>query len=119
MARTTLGSSRSDIPNGRDMTVTCSPYYRMRADVQRSMKNLPPVISVNKNTSRISTALVWREMNNLTVEDLARNADISIEEVASIEGGSTDAPLTTYIKIAKALRINVAKLLDLDRNSNS
>ncbi|MGN8120048.1 helix-turn-helix domain-containing protein [Labrys sp. 22185] len=58
-------------------------------------------------------------MNNLTVEDLARNADISIEEVSSIEGGSTDAPLTTYIKIAKALRINVARLLNLDRNSSS
>lgn len=119
MAKTILGSSRSDIPNGRDMTVTCSPYYRMRADVQRSMKQPTPITSINRNSRQISTVLIWREMNNLTVEDLARNADISIEEVSSIEGGSTDAPLTTYIKIAKALRINVARLLNLDRNSSS
>lgn len=83
------------------------------------MNKSPPVISTNRNTHRFSSALIWRVVNNLTVEDLARNADISIEEVTSIEGGSTDAPLTTYIKIAKALRINVAKLLDLDSDSNS
>jgi len=119
MAKTILGSDRSDILNRRDMTVTCSPYYRMRADAQRSMKKEPIIPSINKSTRQVNSAQIWREMNNLTVEDLARDADISIEEVASIEGGSTDAPLTTYIKIAKALRINVAKLLDLERNSNS
>jgi len=54
----------------------------------------------------------WRERRGLTQEQLAAKADISRGYLARLETARQDPKLSTLEKIAKALRVKVAALLD-------
>ena len=53
-----------------------------------------------------------RAKRELTQERLAKRADISRAYLARLEIGRHDPPLSTLTKLAKALKVKVAKLLE-------
>jgi transcriptional regulator with XRE-family HTH domain len=53
----------------------------------------------------------WRERRRLTQEQLAQKAEISRGYLARLETARQDPKLSTLEKIAKALRVDVSKLL--------
>ena len=52
-----------------------------------------------------------RKARKMTQEALAREAEISLGYVARLEIGRHDPKLSTLLKLAKALRVNVSELL--------
>ena len=52
-----------------------------------------------------------RTARGLTQAALAKKVGVSREYVARLETGHHDPPLSTLAKLAKALKVNVAKLL--------
>lgn len=52
-----------------------------------------------------------RTERNLTQVSLAKEAGISREYLARLEGGRQDPTLTTLTKLAKALKVTVGELL--------
>ena len=50
--------------------------------------------------------------NNMTQEELAKRAGLTRGYVARLETGRHDPALSTLEKLAKALRVKVAKLLE-------
>jgi len=53
----------------------------------------------------------WRDRRGLTQEQLAEKAGISRGYLARLETARQDPKLSTLEKIAKALKVDVAKLL--------
>jgi len=53
-----------------------------------------------------------REVRGLTQEQLARKADVSVGYIARLETERHDPKVSTLMKIAKALRVSVAELLE-------
>jgi len=53
----------------------------------------------------------WRERRGLTQEQLAEKAGISRGFLARLETARHDPKLSTLEKIAKALKVDIAKLL--------
>lgn len=112
---------KSADPGKRDLTVTCSPYYRRRADTQRALKGHPPkteqATDAGKNfhDTAMATLATWRELEGQSIEQLAEKAQLPVSQVRSIEAGSLDAPLAAYLKLAKALRISVEKIVGSDK----
>jgi transcriptional regulator with XRE-family HTH domain len=53
----------------------------------------------------------WRERRGLTQEQLAEKAGISRGYLARLETARQDPKLSTLEKIAKALKVDIAKLL--------
>ncbi|GLS20570.1 hypothetical protein GCM10007874_35870 [Labrys miyagiensis] len=106
---------KSADPDKRDLTVTCSPYYRRRADTQRALKGHPPntekAIDAGTHNTTMAALATWRELEGLSIEELAEKAQVPVPQVRSIEAGSLEAPLVTYLKLAKALRISVEKIV--------
>jgi transcriptional regulator with XRE-family HTH domain len=54
----------------------------------------------------------WRERRGLTQEQLANRAGVSRPYLARLETARQDPKLSTLEKIAKALKVKVAALLD-------
>lgn len=54
----------------------------------------------------------WRERRGFTQEQLATRAGVSRPYLARLETARQDPKLSTLEKIAKALRVKVAALLD-------
>lgn len=111
MQRNSAKLRHSDTPEHRDITVTCSPYYRMRADIQRHLKSSRAPPNGHVEADGISIVETWRKANNLSQRELAHKADVSIEEIIDIETGNFNSPMITYIKIAKVLRIHISMIL--------
>ncbi|MGN8119640.1 hypothetical protein [Labrys sp. 22185] len=106
--------SHGDTPIRQDVTVTSSPYYRMRADAQRRLKSSRTVDRCLEE-HRIGIVQAWRKANHLTKAELSEKADVLIEEINDIESGNFNSPMITYIKIAKSLRIHISMILGSNR----
>ena len=104
-------------PKTRDLTVTCSPYYRCRADTQRALKGHPPKTEQQTDSGTkvkdagMATLATWRALEGLTVQELSERAQVPVSHIQSIEAGSLDVPLSAYLKLAKALRIGAEKII--------
>ncbi|MGO4337101.1 helix-turn-helix transcriptional regulator [Labrys sp. KB_33_2] len=105
----------SDTPEHRDITVACSPYYRMRADIQRHLKSSRALPNGHVEGNEINIVEAWRKANNLSQEELSHKAHVSIEEIVDIETGKFNSPMITYIKIAKVLRVHISMILGSSR----
>lgn len=57
-----------------------------------------------------------RLLNNLSQEDLAFTADISISQISRIERGKINPTISTIKTIATALNIEMKELFDFDNN---
>lgn len=110
---------QSDTPERRDITVTCSPYYRMRADAQRQLKSLRTRPNGHSEADEINIVEAWRRANNLTQEELSRRTDVSIAEIVDIETGNFSSPMITYIKISRILRVHISTILGSSKNITS
>ena len=53
-----------------------------------------------------------RKVKELTQEDLARKAGVTLGYIARLETGRHDPKLSTLRKLAKALGVSVAELLE-------
>jgi transcriptional regulator with XRE-family HTH domain len=53
-----------------------------------------------------------RDAREMTQEDLARKAQVSVGYIARLETGHHDPKVTTLMKIAKALGVPVTALLE-------
>ena len=53
-----------------------------------------------------------RKRRNRTQAELARRAGLSLGYIARLETGRSDPTLSTLVKLAKALRVRVSKLLE-------
>jgi len=104
-------------PKTRDLTVTCSPYYRCRADTQRALKGHPPKTEQQTDSGTkvkdagMATLATWRALEGLTVQELSERAQVPVSQIQSIEAGSLDVPLSAYLKLAKALRIGAETII--------
>jgi transcriptional regulator with XRE-family HTH domain len=53
-----------------------------------------------------------RKSREMTQEQLARKADVSLGYIARLETGHHDPKLSTLVKLARALGVPVTKLLE-------
>lgn len=51
-----------------------------------------------------------RQINNLTLEELAQKSGFSKALLSKIENGKVSSPVSTYLKIAKTLKIEIGSL---------
>ena len=111
-------NSHGDTPIRQDITVTSSPYYRMRADTQRHLKSSRTADRCLEE-HKIGIVQAWRKANHLTKAELSEKANVLIEEINDIENGKFSSPMITYIKIAKALRIHISMILGSNKTTIS
>lgn len=114
MRKNTPKHNHSDTPERQDMTVTCSEYYRLRAAAQRRLKSLRALPNKHNGNHDTNILEAWRKANNLSQEELSQKSGISIKEIIDIERGRLNSSMKTYIKLSKALRVNVVELINID-----
>ncbi|MGO6814938.1 helix-turn-helix domain-containing protein [Rhizobium brockwellii] len=80
------------------------------ARIKDGTEEVIPAEFVNRLLDGENTVKLWREFREMTVDDLAEKAGISVNDLSAIENGQPDGSFGTIKKIAAALRISVDDL---------